>query len=71
MPATVLIVDDHAVVRDGLRAVFENVPGLRVIGFAGNGRDALAEAKRLRPDVVVMDIAMPDFDGVEATRHIM
>jgi DNA-binding NarL/FixJ family response regulator len=71
MPITVLLADDHAVVRDGLRALLEHGGDIRVVGAAGNGRDALVEAQRLQPDVVVMDIAMPELDGVEATRRIL
>ena len=68
---TVLLADDHAVVRDGLRALLDANGDLHVIGTAGNGRDAISEARRLQPDVVVMDIAMPELDGVEATRRIV
>lgn len=71
MRTTVLLADDHAVVRDGLRALFEHDPDIAVVGHAGDGRDAVAAAQRLRPDAVVMDIAMPEVDGVEATRQIM
>ena len=71
MTVTVMLADDHAVVRDGLRALLEGGPDLQVVGVAGNGRDAVAEAQRLRPDVVIMDIAMPELDGVEATRRIL
>ena len=71
MPVTVMLADDHAVVRDGLRALLEGGHDLQVIGVAGNGREAVAEAQRLRPDVVIMDIAMPELDGVEATRRIV
>jgi DNA-binding NarL/FixJ family response regulator len=66
-----LLADDHAVVRDGLRALLELGGELQVVGVAGNGRDALAEAVRLHPDVVIMDIAMPELDGIEATRRIL
>ncbi len=71
MPVTVMLADDHAVVRDGLRALLEGGHDLQVIGVAGNGREAVAEAQRLRPDIVIMDIAMPELDGVEATRRIV
>ncbi len=70
MTVTVLLADDHAVVRDGLRALLE-VGDLQVVAVAGNGREAVAEALRLRPDIVIMDIAMPELDGVEATRRIV
>ena len=70
MNIRVLLVDDHAVVRDGLRALLENSGGIEVVGTAGNGREAVSEAQRLRPDVVIMDIALPELDGVQATRHV-
>ena len=70
MTVTVMLADDHAVVRDGLRALLE-VGDLQVVAVAGNGREAVAEALRLRPDIVIMDIAMPELDGVEATRRIV
>lgn len=71
MTVTVLLADDHAVVRDGLRALLESGQDLQVVGVAGNGRDAVTEVQRLRPDIVIMDIAMPELDGVEATRRIV
>jgi DNA-binding NarL/FixJ family response regulator len=70
MTVTVLLADDHAVVRDGLRALLET-GDLQVVAVAGNGREAVAEALRLKPDIVIMDIAMPELDGVEATRRIV
>jgi DNA-binding NarL/FixJ family response regulator len=71
MPVSVMLADDHAVVRDGLRALLEDGNDLQVVAVAGNGREAVAEALRLRPDIVIMDIAMPELDGVEATRRIV
>jgi DNA-binding NarL/FixJ family response regulator len=71
MPVSVMLADDHAVVRDGLRALLESGNDLQVVAVAGNGREAVAEAIRLRPDIVIMDIAMPELDGVEATRRIV
>ncbi|MGH8707569.1 MAG: response regulator [Burkholderiales bacterium] len=70
MPIRVLIVDDHAVVRDGLQALLAKAEDLQVVGVAGNGREAIEQAQRARPDVVVMDIGMPELDGVEATRRL-
>ena len=61
-----LIVDDHAVVREGLRTFLELQDGLEVAGEAGDGEEAVAEAERLRPDVVLMDLVMPKLDGVHA-----
>jgi len=71
MPVSVMLADDHAVVRDGLRALLEGGNDLQVVAVAGNGREAVAEALRLKPDIVIMDIAMPELDGVEATRRIV
>ena len=70
MKITVLIADDHAVVRDGLRAILASDPGIDVVGFAIDGREAIREAKRLQPDVVLMDIAMPELNGIEAAAEI-
>ena len=70
MPVRILIADDHALVRDGLRMNLEARGDFVVVGDAVNGRDALAQALALLPDVVVMDIAMPELNGIEATRLI-
>lgn len=70
MPLTVLIADDHAVVRDGLRAILEGSGGITVVGVASSGREAIDQARRLKPTVVVMDIAMPDLNGIEATERL-
>lgn len=69
-PITVLIVDDHALVREGVRAFFDTQADLRVVGEAGTGQDALAQAAESVPDVVLMDLLMPGMDGVEATRRL-
>src|SRR5205085_2399256 len=68
---TLLIADDQALVRVGLRKILESEPELTVVGEAGDGEDAVAAARRLRPDVVLMDIRMPVLDGIEATRRIV
>jgi DNA-binding NarL/FixJ family response regulator len=68
---TVLIADDQALVRVGLRKILEAESETSVVGEAGDGDDAVAEARRLRPDVVLMDIRMPVLDGIEATRRIV
>jgi DNA-binding NarL/FixJ family response regulator len=66
----VLVADDHPVVRDGLRALIEVSPGIELLGEASNGDEAVELAQRLRPDVVLMDLAMPGRNGIEATREI-
>src|SRR6185437_163722 len=68
---TLLIADDQALVRVGLRKILESEPRTTVIGEARDGQDAVAAARRLRPDVVLMDIRMPVLDGIEATRRIV
>lgn len=67
---TVVLVDDHDVVRRGLRSFLETEPGLQVVGEAGNGADAVALVQELVPDVVLMDLVMPGMDGIEATRRV-
>jgi two-component system NarL family response regulator len=66
----ILLADDHQMVREGLRAVLERTSAFRVVGEAASGREAVQLAQALRPDVVVMDIAMAEMNGIEATRQI-
>ena len=67
---TCLIVDDHEVVREGLRLSLSRAPKIRVVGEASDGASAVAMVERRRPDVVIMDVRMPGMDGLEATREI-
>ncbi len=67
----ILIADEHDLVRRGLRAILETHPGWKVCGEAVTGQEAVEKTKRLRPDIVVMDISMPDLNGLEATRQIV
>jgi len=69
-PIRVLVVDDHAVIRQGLRMLLESRPEIEVAGDCENGREALLAVERTRPDVVLMDVVMPGLNGIEATRQI-
>ena len=70
MSITVFLADDHAIVRDGLKLMLEEQPDMKVVGLASNGRDAINQIKKLRPDVAVLDFTMPELNGIEAAKHI-
>jgi NarL family two-component system response regulator LiaR len=69
-PIRVFVADDHAIVRKGIAAVLEIVPDIEVVGEAENGRDAVRQVEALQPDVILMDLVMPEMDGIEAIRRI-
>ena len=71
MVTTILLVDDHPLFRKGLRLLLEEQADYRIVGEAGNGREAIDRVRTLSPDVVIMDITMPDLDGIDATRQIL
>jgi DNA-binding NarL/FixJ family response regulator len=71
MSIKILIADDHKIIREGLRALIEKKPGMEVIGEVENGRKAVQLVQELLIDIIVMDIAMPDLNGIEATRQIV
>jgi DNA-binding NarL/FixJ family response regulator len=70
MRVTVFIADDHALIRDGLRSLLAAHTNVEIVGTAADGRTAVREVQRLRPDVVLMDITMPELNGIEATRQL-
>ena len=67
----VLLCDDHTLFREGIKAILKDEPSIEIVGEAADGRQAVAKAKQLHPDVVLMDIAMPDLSGFDATRRIL
>ncbi len=71
MTTRVLLADDHKILRQGLQTLLQNEPDIEVVGQADNGRGAIELAKELRPDVVIMDVAMPEVSGVGATRELV
>jgi len=66
----ILLADDHTMVRQGFRMILAGQPDMEIVGEAGNGREAVELAQQLHPDVVVMDVAMPELNGIEATRRL-
>jgi DNA-binding NarL/FixJ family response regulator len=70
-PLRIMVVDDHAVVRRGVRALLESQPGWEVAAEASTGREAVDVAKRLQPDIVVMDLSLPELNGLDATQQIL
>ncbi len=70
MTISVFLADDHTVVRDGLRLLLESQDDITVVGEAADGRQAVRQVQKLKPDVVIMDIAMPELNGIEATQNI-
>jgi DNA-binding NarL/FixJ family response regulator len=71
MSTRIFLADDHAIVRDGIRALLEKEKDFTVVGEAANGREAVEQAAKICPDVVVMDIAMPQLNGIEAARQLL
>ena len=71
MPIRILLADDHEVVRDGVRALLEKQTDMEVVAEAADGREAAQLAEDLRPDVVIMDVGMPNLNGIDATRRIL
>jgi DNA-binding NarL/FixJ family response regulator len=71
MGVKIMLADDHKIMRDGLRSLIEKQPGMEVVAEAENGRTAIKLNRKFRPDVVVMDIHMPDLNGIDATRQIV
>jgi DNA-binding NarL/FixJ family response regulator len=67
----IMVVDDHGIVREGLIALLDRQEGMQVVGSAATGRAAIEAAERLHPDVIIMDLAMPDLNGIEATQRIL
>jgi DNA-binding NarL/FixJ family response regulator len=70
-PAGILVVDDHGIVRDGIRSLLRRQDGMDVVGLAATGEQAVSAAQRLRPDLIIMDLVLPVLNGIDATRRIL
>jgi DNA-binding NarL/FixJ family response regulator len=70
-PLRVLVVDDHGIVREGLAVILDGNKNIRVVGFAANGEEAVLAARRLKPAMILMDLMLPDFSGIDAMRRIL
>jgi DNA-binding NarL/FixJ family response regulator len=70
-PTRILIVDDHSIVRDGLAALIEREHAMKVVGLASTGEEAVSIARRLRPDLIIMDLMLPSLNGIDATQRII
>jgi DNA-binding NarL/FixJ family response regulator len=70
-PLRIVVVDDHGIVREGLMALLDGQEGMTVVGSAATGRAAIQAAERLKPDVIIMDLVLPDLNGIDATKRIM
>jgi two-component system response regulator NreC len=66
----IVLADDHKIIRDGLRAILEKHPGMEVVGEADNGHEAISVSQRTQPDVIVMDVSMPELNGIDAAKRI-
>jgi DNA-binding NarL/FixJ family response regulator len=71
MPVKILLADDHTIIRQGLRSLLEKQPDIEVVGEVGDGRKAIESVRELAPDIVIMDITMPNLNGIDATRKII
>lgn len=71
MSIKILLADDHKIIREGLVSLLEQSPGMQVVGQAANGREAMQIARRCRPDIIVMDVSMPELNGMEATSQLI
>jgi DNA-binding NarL/FixJ family response regulator len=71
LPVRIMVVDDHGIVREGLALLLDSDKGMKVVGFAANGAEAVLTARRLKPAMIIMDLMLPDLNGIDATRRIL